>query len=252
MRATFDARADPEQAARIAAAADDSLQQRTTSAASGLDQRRRSSVVKEAKKTPSKDSTVKKASVLDTLEPELVLRVSLLVLVVYLAGYLQLGLPFLTIVVAAVYMWERQSRQEEIARVKRTFSYQQHRRQTAPDGSEDMARWLEEMVRVSWPVHKKNYDNWLENQLKIWMSWIPPGQVACPLIEWSRLRGAVQVEYIKVVEGGTDVASTEPTNLRFSNWKTRENTDEMQVDMSFDWVSVSCCVGGESVSSVWG
>merc|ERR1712166_1180319 len=223
MRATFDARADPQQAAKISAAADDSLPQRTTSAPSGLDQRRRSSVVKEAKKTPSKDSTVKKASVLDTLEPELVLRVSLLVLVVYLAGYLQLALPFLTIVVAAVYMWERQSRQEEIARVKRTFSYQQHRRQTAPDGSEDMARWLEEMVRVSWPVHKKNYDNWLENQLKIWMSWIPPGQV----------------EYIKVVEGGTDIASTEPTNLRFSNWKTRANSDEMQVDMSFDWASPS-------------
>lgn len=155
------------------------------------------------------------------LELDLVCRLAALGLFIYGIGYFNLGLTFLAIMLAGVYTWERNSRQLEIKRVKAAFSYQQHRSQAAPDGSEDHARWLEALFRTSWATHKPNYDRWLMEQLKVWLTWIPPGQV----------------EYIQVVD--VQLAQEEPSNLKFSGWKKRDNDDEVQVDLRFDWVSTS-------------
>lgn len=116
-------------------------------------------------------------SVTDLLEIELVVRLLGLGTVIYLIGYLELGMTLVCILLAGVYTWERNNRQHDVQRIRAEFSYQLYRQQPAPEGTTQRAQWLEELIRTSWPKHKPNYDRWFEEQMKVWVTWIPPGQV---------------------------------------------------------------------------
>ena len=121
----------------------------------------------------------------DLLEIDLVLRLLGLGALIYAIGYFELGMTLVCILLAGVYTWERNNRQHEATRIQSEFSYKLHRQQPAPEGTTQRAQWLEELVRASWPIHRPNYDSWFEEQMKVWVSWIPPGQV--------RRRGAARL-----------------------------------------------------------